>query len=168
MKPNSSWAVSIGLAKGLDGMDGRNGLNRTHCAGYRFWFTNLERLSNSRYGDLMLARELGASVLFEEERLAGLEGERGNSRPGAGLQRLRAEAGDIEAEVVLFLGDLHGHGATSLAGQLAAPGQAFVGAFKAFDRQDGAVLHQDGLPDFQAGDLFRDAETKLHVGLLRL
>src|ERR1039457_6679493 len=140
-----------------------------HAKGCRLWFVNVGRLvlSNRRYGNLMLARELGASFLFQQEGFAGLKGERGNSRRGAGLKRLRAEAGNVKTQVVLFLGDFNGNGAAAWPGQRAATGEAWIGAFKGLNGQHGALFDQDRLADFQARNLFGDAETKVHIRLLR-
>ena len=94
-----------------------------------------------RYGNLMFrVAEACASLLFQQQGFAGLERERGNARGGAGFERLRPEARDVEAEIVLFFGHLDRHGAAARPGQRAAAGEALVGAFKGLDRQDGAVL----------------------------
>src|ERR1035437_87691 len=135
----------------------------------RLWFVNTGRLvlSNRRYGNLMLARELCASFLFQQEGFAGLKGERGDSRRGAGLKGLRAEAGNVKTQVVVFLGHFNGNGAAARPGQRTATGEAWIGAFKGLNGQHGALFDQDRLADFQARNLFGDAETKVHIRLLR-
>src|ERR1039457_1121881 len=143
MKPSNSCEVSICFVRGLSGLNGAGGLK--HAGGSRLWFVNAGRLvlSNRRYGNLMLARELCASFLFQQEGFAGLKGERGNSRRGAGLKRLRAEAGNVKTQVVLFLGDFNGNGAAAWPGQRAATGEAWIGAFKGLNGQHGALFDQD-------------------------
>src|SRR6266404_8878001 len=112
-------------------------------------------LADSYYRNLIFSGQAGASVLFEEERLAGFKGKDGNSGRGASLKCLRAEAGDVEAQIVALLGNFDGDGAAVFAGELAAARQAFVGALKGLDRQDGAAFDQDSLADFKAGDFLR-------------
>src|ERR1035441_4726620 len=98
MKPSSSWEVSIYLGKRLIGLNELNGIKRRKDCG--LWFVNLGRpvLSNCRYSKLMLARELRASLLFQQQRFPGLECERGNTRPSAGFEGFRAETGNVRSE----------------------------------------------------------------------
>jgi hypothetical protein len=65
--------------------------------------------ANSHEGDFIFVRQLFASFLFEQERFPGLEGEQGNTGGGAVFQRLRPEAGDIEAQMVIFPRDFDGN-----------------------------------------------------------
>src|SRR5438876_2686482 len=53
----------------------------------------------------------------------------------AGFQSLRANARNVEAQIMLFLRHLDCHRAAVLAGQLAAARQAFVRALESFNRQ---------------------------------
>src|ERR1017187_3436533 len=152
MKPSSSWEVSIYLGKRLIGLSELNGIKRRKGCG--LWFVNLGRsvLSNCRYSKLMLARKLRASLLFQQQRFTGLECERGNTRPSAGFEGLRAETGNVKPQVVLLFRDFDRHGAAGRPGQFAAASEAFIGAFKALDRQHSAIFDDHGLTDFEVGD----------------
>ena len=108
----------------------------------------------------MLVGESCASFLFEQEGLAGLEGEGGQACRRAGFQRPGAEAGEIKAQVMVVPGNFDGHGAAVPARQRAPARQALVGALKPLNRQHRPVLDHDGLANFEAGDFFGDAKAK--------
>ena len=78
--------------------------------------------------------EIGLSFLRVTDdgagHVAGLECERGNSRRGAGLERLRAEAGNVKSQVVLLLRDFDGHGAAGRPSELPAAGAVRPGQFE--------------------------------------
>src|ERR1035438_861107 len=126
------------------------------------------QLSNRNEGNLVLKGQLFESILFEQQRFGGLEGEDGNARRGADFQCLRSETRDVEAEIVLLPGNFNGHGAAVRTGQLAAARQASVGSFKGFHRQHGAALDEDGLAYFKARNLLCHAKAEVHVSLVRL
>ena len=114
-------------------------------------------LRNCRDGNFIFFGQVFASLAFEQKRFAGFDGEHGDFRGGASFKSFRADAGDVEAHVVIQLGDFHGDRAAVFAGQFAAARQAFVRAFKAFDGQHRAVLHDDELADFQPRNFLGDA-----------
>ena len=62
----------------------------------------------------MFPGEAFASFLFQEEGTAGLERQRGDARGGAGFERLRPEARDVEAEIMLFFRHLYRHSAAAI------------------------------------------------------
>ncbi len=114
--------------------------------------------------DFVFAGETFDFGLLEDEGAAGFEGEGGEAGLGAGFERARADAGEVETQVVIFLGDFHGDRAAVFAGQFAAALEAAVGALETFDREDGAVFDDDELADFEAGNFAGDAEAELDVG----
>ena len=76
----------------------------------------LYELTDRHERNLIFLREPFASVLFEQKRLSCLEGKNSNSGGGASFQGLQAETWDIESQVVILFGNLHGHGAAIFAG----------------------------------------------------
>ena len=111
----------------------------------------------------MLLGKLRAIVLFEHQCFAGFEGEHSDPSSRAGFERLRADAGDIEAQIVFFTGDFDSHRATVLPGEFAAAREAFVRALKALDGEHRAVFDDHNLADLKAGDFLGDAKAKCHV-----
>ena len=91
----------------------------------------------------------GASLLFEHQRFTRFERQHRNAGRGAGFEGLRTEAGDVEAHIVIGLGDFDRDRAAVFACQLAATREALVRAFKSFNRQYGAVFYDNDLADFQ-------------------
>ena len=90
------------------------------------------QLSNCNDGNLMLLGQWFASFLFQKQGFPRLERQHGNSGGGAGLQRLRAEAGDVKPQIVPLLGHFDGDSAAGGPGQPPAAGEAFsaiVGLF---------------------------------------
>jgi hypothetical protein len=114
----------------------------------------------------MIVGQVLASLLFEQERFAGFKSQDRNPGGDAGVDRLGAEAGDIEAQVVVFFGHFDRDGASVLPGEPAAAGEAWVGALESLHREDGTGFDDDRLSDFEPGDLFGDMETKLDVKAL--
>jgi hypothetical protein len=62
----------------------------------------MQSVANCHYGDFIFSGNLFASLQFEQEGHSRFIGENGNSGGGAGFKRLRPEAGDIEAQIVIF------------------------------------------------------------------
>ena len=102
----------------------------------------------------------------EEEGFVGFEGEDGDAGVGAGLDGLRADAGDVETHVVIFFGDFDGDGAAGLASECAAAGEARVGAFEALDGEDDSIFDDNELADLKARNFLGDAVREGDVFLL--
>jgi len=98
------------------------------------------------------------AVGFDEESAAGFDGEGGEAGFGAGFEGEGADDGDVEAEVLVGFGNFDGDGLA--AAQEGAAFDGFVGAFEAFDGEDGAVADDDGLSDVEAAHFFGDAEAE--------
>lgn len=98
----------------------------------------------------------------EEEDAARLGDEAAETGGGGDLEGLLADDRDVEAEVLVGLGDFDDEAAA--ATERAAALDRFVGAFEGFDGEDGAVFHDDGLADVEAGRFFGDAEAEGGVG----
>ncbi len=125
--------------------------------------------SDGEDGDASSSGVLFQLSHIEEEGAFGFDGEGVDAGCGTGFEGAGADARDIEAHVVVVAGDLDGEGSAVWAGQFAASGQAAVGAFEAFDGEDGALFDDDGLADFEAGDFLGDAEAEAGiVGLFGL
>src|SRR3974390_1611675 len=111
----------------------------------------------------MLPGEAFASFLFQQQGLAGLEGQRGDSSRGADFERLGAKAGYVEAEIMLVSSHFDSNGTAARPRQLASAGEALVSAFKGLHCQNGPVFNHDGLTDLKAGDLLGEAKAEFHV-----
>ncbi len=106
----------------------------------------------------MLVGQRAEVVGFDEEGAAGFDGEGGEAGGGAGFEGEGSDDGDVEAEVLVGFGNFDGDGLA--AAQEGAAFDGFVGAFEAFDGEDGAVADDDGLPNVEAADFFGDAEAE--------
>src|SRR6266567_1958064 len=120
MKPNSSWEVSINQLSALIrlirlirliGNLSRSWHIRESGLRFRLRVQGRSGSGNCQYGNFVFGGKVLANLLFQQQRFAGLQGERGDSGGGADLQRLRTETGDVEAQIVFFAGDLDRHGA---------------------------------------------------------
>ena len=114
----------------------------------------------------MTRRQPFACFLLKDQRLAGFHRQHGNTRRGAGFERLRAEAGDVKPHVMMGLGNFDSDRAAFVACQLAAAHETLVRAFESFHGEDGAVFHDNGLADFEPRDFFGDFESECDVGVL--
>src|SRR5215471_7669786 len=116
----------------------------------------------------MLGRQICAAGRFQNQGFASLEGEDCNTRGSTGLQGLRAETGDIKAQVVIFASNFYRDGPPFFSRQLAAAGQTLVSTFKRLDGKNCPALDENRLADFQSGNLFGDAKAKSNIGQLAL
>ena len=76
---------------------------------------------------------------------------------------MRAEAGDIKAQIVVFFGDFDGNRAAVFTGKFAAAGEAFIGPFKSFHGEYSAIFNDDSLSDLEAGSFFGNTKAKVDV-----
>ena len=90
----------------------------------------------------------GLSV--HEQRLARIHRQRRRADVAQHVNCAHADDGNIEAHVLIRLGDLHQPYAG--AGQLPGAAQHLVGALHRLDRDDRAVFHRHGLADIEGGD----------------
>src|ERR1043165_4971382 len=90
----------------------------------------VKSITDCHYCDFIFPGNLFASFLFEQKGFSGFEGEDGNPSARAGFESLGSKARNIEAQIVIFTGDFHRDRATTLSGELAATGEAFVCSFK--------------------------------------
>ena len=94
----------------------------------------------------------------EEQRTAGIDGEAGGAGAGHGFDGGEADDGDVEAHVLLGLGDLDdgegaaegGGGLVEAAHQRAGALDGGVGAFHGFDGDAGLGGDDDGLAEVEA------------------
>jgi hypothetical protein len=98
----------------------------------------------------------------DHQRLPGVD--RQQRRTGRAHRRNRRDAddGNVEAHVLVRLGDLDD--AHAGAGQVPGARDHGVGAFHRLDRDDRRGFHGDGLPDVEAGNRVGDPVAELEVG----
>jgi hypothetical protein len=121
---------------------------------------------DGRHGDAPFRCDFFYLFLFKQQGFSGLECEGDDAVGGAGFDGLSADARDIEPHIVVHFGDFDGDGASVAAGQIAATGEARVGAFEAFDGEDDAIFDDDGLADVEPGNFLGDFMTESDVGEL--
>ena len=97
---------------------------------------------------------------IEQERAAGFEGEAGGTGGAHGFDGAEADDGDVEAHVLVGLGDFDdgeraaegGGGVAEAAHEVAGAGDGGVGAFHGFDGDAGLGRDDDGLAEIVGGD----------------
>ena len=84
----------------------------------------------------------------DDDCLAGFDGQDSCAGFLHGPQGAEADGGDVEAHVLLGLGDFHDGEITGRA-ELAGAADARVGAFDGFQGQHGEMLHRHALADVE-------------------
>lgn len=97
-------------------------------------------------------------VFTQEEGQSGFDDDGIDAGLGGGLDGAGADNGNVEAEVLVGLGNFHHHG-LPLA-ECAAALEGFVGAFESFNGEHGAFFHDYGLADVEVTDFFGNAKTE--------
>ena len=102
-------------------------------------------------------------ILFQQQDFSRSECKYGNSGICASIDGFWANAGDVEAKVVVGFGDFRSNCAAGFASELAAAKEALVGAFESFDGENRAVFDDGKLADVEAGGFVGDVESELDI-----
>src|SRR2546427_9454226 len=111
----------------------------------------------------MLLRQGLDLTAVEEQSFFGFKPKDRNAFRRAGLDGLRADAGNVEAHIMVFAGNLDGDRATIFSSEYATAGEASVGTLESFDREDDPVFDDDDLADLKARHFFCDAIAESNV-----
>src|SRR5881628_3464805 len=115
-------------------------------------------------GDSVLVRQLDHFLAVEHQSFTGGETETGGAGVDHGFNRRDADYRDIEAHVLIGLGDLDD--GEPAAHQPARAANHGVGPFHRFNCDAGAIANHNRLPQIESRDLLRNLQTVFDVAAL--
>ena len=113
----------------------------------------------------LLGRLAAEGFPVKQDGAIGFDGEHGTTGAGHRVEGFGADSGDVEAHVLLRLGDFH-DGESAAGAQLAGALDALVGAFDGFDGDHGLIFDADALADVELAHALGNLPTELDVRLL--
>ena len=107
--------------------------------------------------------ELDDRIAFQEQSLPSFNRYHPQFRVGTDTNRFNTDHRHIETHVLIRLGDFDHDRA--FARERAATFDRVIRSLKRFHRNNCSVLHDDGLPDIESRDFFRDFPAQIDIFL---
>src|SRR5439155_15722537 len=127
-----------------------------HLSWQNLWLT-------PKHGNSRALRRTSHVFFFQQQSAAGFQRNRSNlclDRHGNGF---RTNDRNVETHVLIWFGDLDHDSATPT--KRTASADCLIGSIKSFNREDGPIFNDYGLPNIQRGNFLRDTPAEVDVRL---